>query len=160
MDESDDLSHWRHVFAMFISGSSAALAHPYFYLLRTNSKWSLCLLSGLPPSIYSALLLECKLVKIKQNVGRVGSGRVKSGELGWVGSGRVGSGWVGLGRVGSDQVGPGWVGSGRGLLWVGMGWVGLGRVGWGRVGSGPGRVGSTVVTHNNQIVHGRRGMNE
>jgi hypothetical protein len=53
---------------MFISNSSAALAHPYFYLLRTNSKWSLCLLSGLPPSIYSALLLECKLVKIKQNV--------------------------------------------------------------------------------------------
>jgi hypothetical protein len=64
MDESDDLSHWRHVFAMFISGSSAALAHPYFYLLQTNSKWSLCLLSGLPPSIYSALLLKCKLVKI------------------------------------------------------------------------------------------------
>ena len=63
MDDSDDLSHWQHVFATFISGSSAALAHPYFYLLRTNSKWSLCLLSGLPPSIYSALLLKCKLVK-------------------------------------------------------------------------------------------------
>ena len=149
MDESDDLSHWRHVFAMFISGSSAALAHPYFYLLRTNSKWSLCLLSGLPPSIYSALLLKCKLVKIKQNVGRVGSGRVKSGGLGWVGSGRVGSGWVGLGRVRSGWAGLGRVGPGASLGWDGLGWVGSGWMGSGRVGSRSGRVDSGNTQQSN-----------
>ena len=68
MEDLNDISHWRHIFATFISNFLDALAHPYFYLLQTNSKWSLCLLSGLPPSIYSALLLKCKLVKIKRNV--------------------------------------------------------------------------------------------
>ena len=68
MDDSDDVSHLQRVFATFNSSSSAIFAHPYFYLLQTNSKWSLCLLSGLPPSIYSALLLKCKVVKIKGNV--------------------------------------------------------------------------------------------
>ena len=67
MKDFDELSYWQRVFSTFILGSSAALGRPYFYLLRTNSKWSLCLLSGLPTSIYSALLLKCKLVKIKGN---------------------------------------------------------------------------------------------
>ncbi len=50
--------------ASFIVKSSATLAHPYFYIIRTNTQWSLCLLSGLSPTNYSALLLECELVSI------------------------------------------------------------------------------------------------
>ena len=52
---TDDVSHWEKILASFIAQSSAALAHPYFYLIRTNTKWSLCLPSGLSPTIYSAL---------------------------------------------------------------------------------------------------------
>ena len=55
---TDNVSHWRKVLAAFIAQSSAALAHPYFYTIRTNTKWSLCLLSGLSPTIYSTLLLK------------------------------------------------------------------------------------------------------
>ena len=64
---SDDVSHWEKILASFIAQSSATLAHPYFYLIRTNTKWSLCLLSGLSPTIFSALLLECELVSICTN---------------------------------------------------------------------------------------------
>jgi hypothetical protein len=35
--------------------------------IRTNTKWSLYLLSGLSPTIYSTLLLECELVSIRTN---------------------------------------------------------------------------------------------
>ena len=45
-------------FIGYIVDSAFALGHPYFYLLRTNAKWSLCLLSGLSPIHYSSLLLE------------------------------------------------------------------------------------------------------
>ena len=62
-----DVSHWQKILASFIAQSSAALAHPYFYLIRTNTKWSMCLLSGLSPTIYSTLLLECELVSIRTN---------------------------------------------------------------------------------------------
>ena len=50
----------KKILASFIAQSLAALARPYFYLIRTNTKWSMCLLSGLSPTIYSALLLECE----------------------------------------------------------------------------------------------------
>ena len=50
----------KKILASFIAQSLAALAHPYFYLIRTNTKWSMCFLSGLSPTIYSALLLECE----------------------------------------------------------------------------------------------------
>jgi hypothetical protein len=62
-----DVSHWESILAAFIATSSAALGHPYFYLIRTNTRWSLCLLSGLSPINYSALLLECQLVNIRTN---------------------------------------------------------------------------------------------
>ena len=62
-----DLSLWQKILASFIAQSLAALAHPYFYLIRTNTKGSLCLLSGLSPTIYSTLLLECELVSIRTN---------------------------------------------------------------------------------------------
>ena len=61
---ASDVFHWEKILALFIAHSSAALAHPYFYLIRTSTKWSLCLLSGLSPAIYSALLLECELVSV------------------------------------------------------------------------------------------------
>jgi hypothetical protein len=48
-----DVSHWESILAAFIATSSAALGCPYFYLIRTNTRWSLCLLSGLPPIHYS-----------------------------------------------------------------------------------------------------------
>ena len=59
------VSHWQKILASFIAKSSAALAHPYFYLIRTNTRWSLCLLSGLSSTNYSALLLECELVTVR-----------------------------------------------------------------------------------------------
>jgi hypothetical protein len=64
---TDDVSHWQSLLATFIVDSTFALGHPYFYLLRTNTKWSLCLLSGLSPIHYSSLLLECQLVRIRKN---------------------------------------------------------------------------------------------
>ena len=60
---TDDVSLWQSLLATFIVDSAFALGHPYFYLLRTNAKWSLCLLSGLSPIHYSSLLLECQLVR-------------------------------------------------------------------------------------------------
>ena len=64
---TDDVSHWQSLLATFIVDSASALGHPYFYLLRTNTKWSLCLLSGLSPIHYGSLLLECQLVRIRKN---------------------------------------------------------------------------------------------
>jgi len=64
---TDDVFHWQSLLATFIVDSASALGHPYLYLLRTNTKWSLCLLSGLSPIHYSSLLLECKLVRIRKN---------------------------------------------------------------------------------------------
>ena len=70
------------ILALFIAHSSAALAHPYFYLVRTNTKWSLCLLSGLSPAIYSALLLECELVSVRTS--RDGSKTVRLAREKWI----------------------------------------------------------------------------
>jgi hypothetical protein len=79
---TEDVSHWRKVLAAFIAQSSAALAHPYFYVIRTNTKWSLCLLSGLSPTIYSALLLRCDLVEIRTS--RDGSKSVRLAREKWM----------------------------------------------------------------------------
>lgn len=65
---TSDVFYWERVLASFIANSSAALNHPYFYLSRTNTQWSLCQLSGLSPINYSALLLECKLVQTSANL--------------------------------------------------------------------------------------------
>ncbi len=65
---TDDVFHWQSLLAPFIVNSASALSHPYFYLLRTNTKWSLCLLSGLSPINYSSLLLECQHVRIRKNL--------------------------------------------------------------------------------------------
>jgi hypothetical protein len=79
---TDNVSHWRKVLAAFIAQSSAALAHPYFYTIRTNTKWSLCLLSGLSPTIYSTLLLKCDLVEIRTS--RDGSKSVRLARDKWI----------------------------------------------------------------------------
>jgi len=60
---------------MFLADASSALvsdsafpdSDPYFYLLQSNGRNSLCLLTGLDVETYSALLLECKLVRIRNN---------------------------------------------------------------------------------------------
>jgi hypothetical protein len=49
---TSDGFYWERVLASFIANSSAALAHPYFYLIRTTTQWSLCQLSGLSPINY------------------------------------------------------------------------------------------------------------
>ena len=62
---------WRRILAMFLADASSALvsdsafpdSDPYFYLLQSNGRNSLCLLTGLDVETYSALLLECKLVQ-------------------------------------------------------------------------------------------------
>ena len=64
---TDDVSHWEKILASFVAQSLAALAHPYCCLIRSNTKWSLYLISGLSPTIYSAILLECELVSIRTN---------------------------------------------------------------------------------------------
>ena len=79
---ASDVFHWEKILALFIAHSSAALAHPYFYLIRTNTKWSLCLLSGLSPAIYSALLLECELVSVRTS--RDGSKTVRLAREKWI----------------------------------------------------------------------------
>lgn len=66
-DTDTDTSSWRSIFANFLAEASAALVEPYFFLLQSNGWKSLCLLTGLSPEVYSALLLECKLVWVKVN---------------------------------------------------------------------------------------------
>jgi len=79
---ASDVFHWEKILASFIAQSSVALAHPYFYLIQTNTKWSLCLLSGLSPAIYSALLLECELVSVRTS--RDGSKTVQLAREKWI----------------------------------------------------------------------------
>ena len=60
-----DLLHWQGTFATFLKDASAALSRPHFYLIQANGWQSLCLLAGVSTSIYSQLLLKCKLVFIR-----------------------------------------------------------------------------------------------
>jgi hypothetical protein len=62
---SADLLHWQGIFATFLKDASAALSRPHFYLIQANGWQSLCLLAGVSTSIYSQLLLKCKLVFIR-----------------------------------------------------------------------------------------------
>lgn len=59
--------YWQRIFAQFLAAASSALNEPYFYTLRSNGWKSLCMLTGLSPTRYSALLLECELVRIKRS---------------------------------------------------------------------------------------------
>ena len=74
-DSTSTSDRWRRIFATFLAEASSSLVpdspsprgHPYFYLLQSNSQCSLCLLTGLSVELYSALLLACKLVTIRNN---------------------------------------------------------------------------------------------
>ena len=65
MVASADLLHWQGIFATFLKDATAALSRPDFYLIQANGGQSLCLLAGISTSIYSQLLLKCKLVRIR-----------------------------------------------------------------------------------------------
>ena len=67
VDRGSDTSRWRRIFATFLLDASSALDGPFFYLIQSNGWKSLCQLTGLSPEVYSALLLECKLVSIRNN---------------------------------------------------------------------------------------------
>ncbi len=66
VDATDACSLLR-IFATFLANSSASLGHPYFYLIQSNGWKSLCLLTGLSVQDYSKLLLQSKLVRVRNN---------------------------------------------------------------------------------------------
>ena len=67
MDNATDACSLRGTFATFLADSSASLVHPYFYLIQSNGWKSLCLLTGLSVQDYSKLLLQSKLVLVRNN---------------------------------------------------------------------------------------------
>jgi len=66
LDDADACS-LRRIFATFLADSSASLGRPYFYLIQSNGRKSLCLLTGLSVQDYSKLLLQSKLVLVRNN---------------------------------------------------------------------------------------------
>jgi hypothetical protein len=64
---ASDVFHWEKILASFIAHSSAALSD-------TDEYNMVCLLSGLSPAIYSALLLEELLDKVHKMCNDVGMG--------------------------------------------------------------------------------------
>jgi len=50
-----------------LADSSASLGRPYFYLIQSNGWKNLCLLTGLSVQDYSKLLLQSKLVLVRNN---------------------------------------------------------------------------------------------
>ena len=74
-DAATDESIWRRIFATFLADASSALvshsapraSHSYFYLLQSDGRNSMCLLTGLDCETYSALLLKCRLISIRNN---------------------------------------------------------------------------------------------
>ena len=65
VDNATDACSLRRIFATFLADSSASLGHPYFYLIHSNGWKSLCLLTGLSVQDYSKLLLQRKLVLVR-----------------------------------------------------------------------------------------------
>ena len=74
-DAATDESIWRRIFATFLADASSALvshsapraSHSYFYLPQSDGRNSMCLLTGLDCETYSALLLKCRLISIRNN---------------------------------------------------------------------------------------------
>jgi hypothetical protein len=67
VDNATDVCSLRHIIATFLANSSASLGRPYFYLIQSNGWKSLCLLTGLSVKDYSKLLLQSKLVQVRNN---------------------------------------------------------------------------------------------
>jgi hypothetical protein len=65
VDDLTDACSLRCIFATFLADSSASLGRPYFYLIQSNGWKSLCLLIGLSVQDYSKLLLQSKLVQVR-----------------------------------------------------------------------------------------------
>jgi hypothetical protein len=66
VDDASDACSLRHILAAFLADSSTSLTQPYFYLIHNGWK-SLCLLTGLSVQDYSKLLLQSKLVLVRNN---------------------------------------------------------------------------------------------
>jgi hypothetical protein len=67
VDDATDACSLRGIFATFLADSSTSLGRPYFYLIQSNGWKSLCLLTGLSVQDYSKLLLQSKLVLVRNN---------------------------------------------------------------------------------------------
>jgi hypothetical protein len=67
VNDATDACSLLGIFAAFLADSSASLGHPYFYLIQSNGWKSLCLLTGLSVQDYSKLLLQSKLVLVRNN---------------------------------------------------------------------------------------------
>jgi hypothetical protein len=86
-DYATDACSLRRIFATFLADLSTSLDRPYFYLIQCNGWKSLCLLTGLSVQDYSKLLLQSKLVLVRNNKDGSRSIRVDRDEwnlfLGW-----------------------------------------------------------------------------
>ena len=67
VDDATDACSLRPTFATILADSSTSLGRPYFYLIQSNGWKSLCLLTGLSVQDYSKLLLQSKLVRVRNN---------------------------------------------------------------------------------------------
>jgi hypothetical protein len=67
VDDATDACSLRRIFATFLADSSASLGRPYFYLIQSNGWKCLCLLTGLSVQDYSKLLLQSKIVRVRNN---------------------------------------------------------------------------------------------
>ena len=67
VDDATDACSLRRIFATFLANSSTSLGRPYFYLIQPNGWKSLCLLTGLLVQDYRKLLLQRKLVLVRNN---------------------------------------------------------------------------------------------
>jgi hypothetical protein len=67
VDDATDTCSLRCIFATILVDSSTSLGRPYFYLIQSNGWKSLCLLTGLSVQDYSKLLLQSKLVLVRNN---------------------------------------------------------------------------------------------
>jgi hypothetical protein len=67
VDDATDACSLSGILAAFLAESSASLGRPFFYLIQSNGWKSLCLLTGLSVQDYSKLLLQSKLVRVRNN---------------------------------------------------------------------------------------------
>jgi hypothetical protein len=67
VDDATDACSLHGILAAFLADSSASLGHPFFYLIQSNGWESLCLLTGFSVQDYSKLLLQSKLVRVRNN---------------------------------------------------------------------------------------------
>jgi hypothetical protein len=65
VDNATDACSLHCTFATFLTDSSASLGRSYFYLIQSNGWKSLCLLTRLSVQDYSKLLLQSKLVRVR-----------------------------------------------------------------------------------------------